>query len=157
MYLGINAKLNEVHASMALASLDDIDDQIVRNRERYRAYQRGFATLPGIRLLEFDETERCGFKNIVVELTEEWPLSRDETVRMLNSEGALARAYYTPALHTKSYGFETRVGAMPVTEALAPRFILLPSGARVTVENIEVLISLLRQFAAEATTGGRLS
>lgn len=157
LFLGTNAKLNEVHASMALASLDDIDQQVLRNRDRYRAYQKGLASLPGIRLLEFDETERCGFKNIVVELTEVWPLDRDETVRLLNAEGALARAYYAPALHTKSYGFETRAEAMPVTEAFASRFLLLPSGARVTEADINVLISLLRRFATEARARGALS
>ena len=32
---GMNAKLNEIHAAMALASLDGIEEQVLLNRERY--------------------------------------------------------------------------------------------------------------------------
>ena len=38
---GLNAKLNEIHAAMALANLDELDLQIIRNRERYERYKRG--------------------------------------------------------------------------------------------------------------------
>jgi dTDP-4-amino-4,6-dideoxygalactose transaminase len=97
LHLGVNAKLNEVHAAMALASLDDLEDQVLRNRARYRAYAAELADIDGISLVEFDETEQTSYKNILVELTEAWPLDRDSTVTALNRQGILARAYYSPA------------------------------------------------------------
>ncbi|MDP9045499.1 MAG: aminotransferase class I/II-fold pyridoxal phosphate-dependent enzyme [Pseudomonadota bacterium] len=142
--LGINAKLNEIHAAMALASLDDLDDQVVRNRARYRAYQRELAGLDGVRLLAFDESERCSFKTIVVELTGAWPLTRDATVELLNREGILARAYYSPALHQKPTRYETRSGPLPVTERLAQRYLLLPCGHFVSDADIAAVVALLR-------------
>ena len=152
--LGVNAKLNEIHAAMALASLDDLEDQVLRNRDRYRTYQRELADIPGIRLLEFDESERTSFKNIVVELCDEWPLERDATVEALNEQGILARAYYSPALHRKTYSYEVRFGELPVTDRLAPRFVLLPCGARVDADDIATITSFLRRLASAAQAAG---
>ncbi|MGH2863357.1 MAG: DegT/DnrJ/EryC1/StrS family aminotransferase [Solirubrobacteraceae bacterium] len=147
LYMGVNAKLNEIHAAMALASLDDLEDQVLRNRARYRVYQQQLAGIPGIRLVEFDEGERTSFKNIVVELCDDWPLERDATVAALNGQGILSRAYYSPALHRKSYSYEVRFGDLPVTDYLAARFVLLPCGARVSPDDIMAITSLLRQLA----------
>lgn len=154
---GMNAKLNEIHAAVALASLDDLRDQVVRNRERYRAYQAELADLPGIRLLEFDESEQVSYKNIVIELEHDWPLDRDETVAALNRQGILARAYYAPPLHRKRYAFEVRFGELPVTERLASRFVSMPCGARVTTDDIAMIASFLRSLAAEAAVAGGAS
>ena len=148
LHLGVNAKLNEIHAAMALASLDDLEDQVLRNRDRYRLYQQQLAGIPGIRLVEFDETERTSFKNIVVELDEDWPLDRDATVAALNDKGILSRAYYSPALHRKSYSYEVRFGELPVTDFLASRFMLLPCGARVDADDIAIITSFLCRLAA---------
>jgi dTDP-4-amino-4,6-dideoxygalactose transaminase len=141
--IGTNAKLNEVHAAMALASLDDIDDQVVRNRARYRIYQDGLASISGLRLLAFDESERCSFKNIVVELTDDWPLTRDETVKLLNAERVLARVYYSPPLHLKPTAYETISIPLPETEKLSNRFMLLPCGHMVEHEELRMIADLL--------------
>ena len=121
---GFNAKLNEVHASMALASLDGLEELVDRNRDRYRAYQEGLESVPDLSIRVFDEKERCSFKNIVAEIHPNWPVSRIHMLDILHAEGALARPYYFPALHMKATGFEKRFGALPVTERLAQRFVL---------------------------------
>ncbi|HZW13191.1 MAG TPA: aminotransferase class I/II-fold pyridoxal phosphate-dependent enzyme [Noviherbaspirillum sp.] len=142
--LGTNAKLNEMHAAMALASLDDLEAQVDRNHERYRIYQRHLAGLDGIRLLTFDESEQTSYKNIVVELTEAWPLSRAQTVRHLNAEGILARAYYSPPLHSKPTDYPVIAGPMPLTERLAERYLLLPCGHLTSLGDIEAVVDFLR-------------
>lgn len=147
---GLNAKLNEVHAAMALAGMDDLEDQVARNRERYHTYQRLLAPLPGIRLLEFDESQRPGYKNIVVEILEDWPLSRADTVSVLNAEMILARAYYTPPLHRKRMAYPHVAVELPVTDRLAERFILPPCGHLVSNEDIADIVELLKFMCANA-------
>ncbi len=148
--LGTNAKLNEMHAAMALASLDDLEAQVGRNRERYRHYQALLKGLPGVRLVEFDESQPTSFKNILVELTPDWPLSRAQTLRHLNAEGVLARAYYAPALHQKSVAYPVIRSALPDTEALAERFMLLPCGHLCDLEAITDVVALLGFLHAQA-------
>lgn len=159
---GMSAEIHPVHAAMGLAGLDRISTQIEDNRKRYYAYRAGLADLSGVRLLEFDENEKSGFKNIVAELTDDWPLSRDMTVAILNAENILARAYYSPALHQKKAEYKTICPSLPVTERLAARFLNLPCGHFVDEADIEAINQLLLfihehadQIKAELSNHGR--
>ncbi|MGC8463036.1 MAG: DegT/DnrJ/EryC1/StrS family aminotransferase [Acidimicrobiales bacterium] len=157
-HFGINAKLNEVHAAMALANLDELEEQVADHRRRYHAYRRALAGIPGLRLLAFDESEQTSCKNIVVELLDDWPLRRALTLELLQAEGILARAYYAPALHQRPTAYRTVAGPLPVTERLAERFVLLPSGSRVSLTDVAAIGRLLRYLAtsgaAVALAGG---
>lgn len=147
---GLNARLNEMHAAMALAGLDDLDNQVARNRERYLTYKHLLATLKGLRLLEFDESHHPGYKNIVIEVLEDWPLSRADTVSILNAEMILARAYYTPPLHRKRMAYPHVAATLPVTDRLAERYILPPCGHLVSNEDIGEIVGLMRFISAHA-------
>lgn len=147
---GLNAKLNEIHAAMALAGLDDLEDQVARNRQRYLTYQRLLAPLKGIRLLSFDESHQPGYKNIVIEILDDWPLTRADTVSILNAEMILARAYYTPPLHRKRMAYPHVPVDLPVTDRLAERYVLPPCGHLVSNEDIAVIIELLSFISTNA-------
>lgn len=149
-----NARLNEIHAAMALASLEDLDRQIARNRRRYHAYKDNLAKLSGLRLLEFDEAIHPGYKNIVVEVLPDWPLDRDDTVRILNAEMVLARAYYPQPLHRKPMRYPHVPCDLPTTDALAKRFILLPCGELVSAGDIDVICALLAFISGNAPAIG---
>jgi dTDP-4-amino-4,6-dideoxygalactose transaminase len=145
---GVNAKLNEIHAAMALTSLDEVGDQVEMNRRRYDRYRAELDKIPGICLREFLLSERPGFKNIVVELEDRWPLTRTDTLTILNADGALARAYYSPPLHTKRTLYPTIAGPLPVTDAYAERLIVLPSGYQVNEDDIGMVASMLSLIAS---------
>ncbi len=147
---GMNACLNEMHAAMALASLDDIESQVQRNRERYYTYRRRLVGVPGIRLLDFDERHATAYKNIVVELSDGWPLSREQTIRILNAEKILARAYYSPPLHRRPMDIASIPVQLPVTDWLAERFMNLPCGHLVSPQDIEQIVDILVFIAAQA-------
>jgi dTDP-4-amino-4,6-dideoxygalactose transaminase len=141
--VGIDARQNEMHAAMALAAIDDVEEQVVRNRDRYHAYQRLIASVPNLRLLPFDESERCGYKNIVVELLEGWPVKRERVLAILHGEHMLSRPYYFPALHQKRTDYPTIAGDLRATEHLAERFLMLPCGHFVSESDIERIVALL--------------
>jgi dTDP-4-amino-4,6-dideoxygalactose transaminase len=147
---GMNAKLNEIHAAMALASLDSVEEQVAQNRQRYYTYKRWLSALPGIRLLEFDEHHRTGYKNIVVELLDEWPLPRAETINILNAEKILARAYYSPPLHRKSMAYDYIPADLPVTDRLGERYLNLPCGHLVSNDDIAGIVEILGFISANA-------
>lgn len=153
-----NARLNEIHAAMALASLEDLDCQIARNRRRYHAYQDSLARLNGLRLLEFDKATHPGYKNIIAEVLPDWPLDRDSTVRLLNAEMVLARAYYPQPLHRKPMHYPHVPCDLPITNALARRFILLPCGELVSTGDIDSIGELLAFISGNAhAIGARLA
>lgn len=141
---GLNAKLNEMHAALALCSLDDLGAQINLNRERYYWYKRLLAKHSSLRLLEFDELNQSAYKNIVVELKHSWPLSREITINALNAENILARAYYSPPLHIKSMHIPHVLGNLRRTEGLSKHFLNLPCGQRVSTDDITEIVGVIK-------------
>lgn len=142
----MDARLNQLHAAMTLAGLDDLPDQVCRNRARYDVYRRLLSDLPGLRLLTFDPGQPSSFKTIVVELTEDWPISRADTIDRLNRAGVLARAYYSPPLHAKPMAYPHIPATLPNTDRLAQRFMLLPCGHHVDTRDIEAVVDLLAEI-----------
>jgi len=147
---GMSAELNEMHAAMALASLDDVEKQIERNRERYYTYKDLLSTVQGIQLVEFDERYCVGYKNIVAELLDDWPLSREDTISILNAENILVRSYYSPPLHSKSMLFPFVPAELPLTDSLAERFINFPCGHLVSNTDIADIVETLAFISINA-------
>ena len=145
---GMNARQNEIHAAMALAALDDVDEQVELNRRRYERYKTGLASVPGLRLLTFDERERNGYKNIVVELLDDWPISRELTLALLHKDNMLCRPYYYPALHQKSTGYAMVWDDLSQSEALAKRFLMLPCGYFVSEDDVGRVCDYLKAIQA---------
>lgn len=147
--LGLNGKLNEIHAALALASLDGLDATMAANTARYEAYLRHFSPIPGLRVLEFAPGERHNHQLVMVEVLEGWPLTRDDTVRLLRAENALARPYYSPPLHSSEHcPAALRGERLPVAEDLSERFIQMPVGDLTSVEDIAALAGLMDFVAA---------
>ena len=147
--LGTNAKLNEVHAAMALASLDEIDRQIEHNKAIFEAYHAGLKGT-GLRLLSYDRTEPRTWKNIIVELTPQWPCSREMTLSVLHAENILARPYYTPPLHKKTACCANPTPfALPNTDYITEKFMLLPSGAHVDVHDVHAIVDCLKALSEQ--------
>lgn len=144
---GINAKLNEMHAAMALACLDEIALHIEQNKAIYDAYKEALRNLP-LRLVEYSPDNQLTWKNIVVRLEPDWPFSRDDTLALLNSEKMLSRTYYAPLLHSLPHSASFPSAPMDNSVAITESHIILPSGAHVTPDDVRVICSFL-DFACE--------
>jgi dTDP-4-amino-4,6-dideoxyglucose len=148
LVLGVNAKLNEIHAAMALLSLDRLDETVNRNRARASAYRAMCDGLPGIQLVLSPRCEALSnCARLVAELTMPWPLSRDQMVALLRAEGMPVAAYYHPLLHWSDALGDGPRQHLPVSEALAGRFLQLPSGDLVSIGDIGSIDALLKFVA----------
>jgi len=137
--LGLNAKLNEIHAAMALACLDSQDDILSKNKERVALYNRYFETIPGLDWIPY-QSQDMNFEFALLYVPPDWPITRDDLVRMLRAENALARAYYSPPLHLSSHcPADMKPPNLPVTEELSGRIIQMPAGELVNEKDISIL------------------
>jgi dTDP-4-amino-4,6-dideoxy-D-glucose transaminase len=159
--LGLNAKLNELHAAMALACLEDLPRVFAENQERYQHYRQAFAQVSGMSILRYpdDPSERQNFQMVIAELGADWPLSREETLRLFRAEGMAVNAHFGPALHqSRHFPPGAKAGPLPVSEWLARRFVQLPSGSLVDKPDIDAtaaLCAFIRKHAGDI--GSRLS
>ncbi|WP_114990351.1 aminotransferase class I/II-fold pyridoxal phosphate-dependent enzyme [Synechococcus sp. UW179A] len=139
---GINAKLNEVHAALALANLDSIESLVRHNRRIYQSYKNELFDIPGIELIYFNESEKTSYKNIVVKINTSFPLSRDQLEEYLNQNSFLARSYYSPPLHIQN---KTDV-KLPNTESCSLNHLILPSGYQCTTKDVADICKLIRSL-----------
>jgi dTDP-4-amino-4,6-dideoxygalactose transaminase len=143
--MALNAKFNEVHAAMALASLDEIEEQIAQHRRKYELYLVGLRTIDGLEIVEHKEPERPDYRLIVVRIGESWPLTREDTLRLLEAEKALARPYYAP-LHHKAVDYPRFCPELPITDAIYREFMVLPSGSHVSEDDVGKIVDILARI-----------
>lgn len=153
IYPGTNGKMVEVCAAMGLTNLEYIETVVAANRQNYERYRSGIASIQGLHLYNYDETERNNFQYVVVEVGDDFPVSRDEVIAVLHAENILARKYFWPGCHgMKPYRdlYPHARLMLPVTERVADRVIVLPTGTTVDSEHVQCVLDVLRCLATSA-------
>jgi dTDP-4-amino-4,6-dideoxygalactose transaminase len=146
--LGTNAKMNEFSAAVGLTLLEDLEGIVAANRANCAHYRRALGGIGGLRLLAYDQQERCNYQFIVAEIDAPTAgVSRDELVDILWAENVRARRYFYPGCHRLA-PFLPRDGdampSLPETERIAQRVLCLPTGPAVTADDIETIGQVIR-------------
>jgi len=137
---------------MTLACLDDKNEQIERNKARFLKYKSELAGIDGIELMEYSMIEKRSYKNILVRLKKEWPISRELTLKILQAENMVVRPYYYPPLHKKENQYPTINGILANTEKLMEQLMLLPCGEFVSLQDIESIAGYLKYIQQNASS-----
>ncbi len=150
-HVGTNGKMNEVSAAMGLTSLESMDEFIEVNRSNYNSYKEGLKSVPGIKLMDYDDGEKFNFQYIVVEVDEElMGLSRDALINILHEENIMARRYFYPGCHRmEPYRslFPNAGMLLPETEKVGKRVVTLPTGTATDSKHIEGICSVIALVA----------
>ena len=146
-HLGTNGKMNEISAAMGLTLLEGIDDLIAVNRANYQAYRAAIEGIPGLSLMEYPADGRYNYQHVVMMVDEETAgLCRDDVVAVLRAENVLARRYFYPGCHRmKPYSamHEYAHVRLPVTDDVAGRVVVLPTGPQLTEDDIASIGAIL--------------
>jgi len=151
---GTNGKMIEACAAMGLSNLDGFDDVIAVNMRNHAAYREALASIPGIKVLDYDPAERNSHHYVVIEVAETCPTARDGIIAALHAENILARKYFWPGSHMmKPYRdlFPHAGLLLPHSEAVASRVIVLPNGTALPDTAVATIADVLRVLVA----GGR--
>lgn len=151
-YVGTNGKMNEMSAAMGLTNLESMDEFIAVNRRNHDLYRSELGMLPGIRFMKYDETEKCNYQYVVLEIDQDAAgLSRDELQQVLWAENVLARRYFYPGCHRlepyRSY-FPNAGLLLPETERLTGRVLALPTGTAIGPAEVKRICELVRTALA---------
>ncbi len=146
-YIGTNGKMNEFCAAVGLTSLSCMDDFIEMNYQNYKHYRDALKGVPGLKIINYDESQKCNYQYIVLEIDESVTnISRDQLQRILQAENILARRYFYPGCHRmepyKSYFPHAKL-LLQETEKLVDRVLLLPTGTSVTTEDINKICQII--------------
>jgi dTDP-4-amino-4,6-dideoxygalactose transaminase len=152
IYVGTNGKMTEVCAAMGLTGLESLDKFTAANYRNYTAYRAALKDVPGIQLINYDESERCNYQYVVIDVDETVAgISRDVLVTVLQAENILARRYFYPGCHQmepyRSY-FPHAGLLLPHTERLTKRVISLPTGTAVGQKEVADICGIIQLAVA---------
>lgn len=129
LFVGLNARMSEVHAATALASLETIEDQIARRNVLAETYREALQGLPGLSFPEMNEGDRSTYKDFTVLIdAEDFGMDVSRLARALEAEGVDSRRYYVPLVHHMvAYRSAAESnGHLPVSHAVAEKVLTLP-------------------------------
>jgi len=147
-YVGTNGKMNEFSAAMGLTSIESMDAFIAHNRRNHDQYRRELADIPGVELHRYDPAAANNYQYVVTEVdTERTGISRDMLLDVLWAENILARRYFYPGCHRMQpyRAYFPNAGLMlPVTERVAARVLVLPTGQAMTPDEVSRVCGVIR-------------
>ncbi len=151
-HIGTNGKMTEVCAAMGLANFQSVDKFRAINQRNRDRYAQRIETIPGLRLVEHCAVEDRSAANaqyVVVEVLEDYPLSRDELMERLHAENILVRRYFWPGCH-RMEPYKTlhpHVGSrLPFTEDILERILLFPTGEAISMPIIDRIFARVKQW-----------
>ena len=141
-FVGLNARMSEVHAAVALASLASIDERISERNQLASLYRDTLDGIPGISFPSIGEGDTSTYKDLTVLVDEAACGSNAENLaEALALEGIETRRYYSPPVHTmQAYRSLGPVnGALPVTNRIAEMTLTLPLWNGMSPDDIQLI------------------
>jgi dTDP-4-amino-4,6-dideoxygalactose transaminase len=148
-----NGRFSEAQAAIGLLSLADLPENLSRNAEIFRAYEKALTDVEGVELLAPSGVETSSHQRVVLAVSnDDFGLGRDRLVEVLRSEGILAESHHRGAHRAAPFASDARYTSvvLPDTERLASTLFQLPIGALVSNETVEQISSLLANIRRHA-------
>jgi dTDP-4-amino-4,6-dideoxygalactose transaminase len=148
---GLNARMSEFHAAMALESLELLDENLERRRslaELYRSYLGG---ITGIGFQAVPPKDASTYKDFTVTVDPTaYGCTRDTLARALDAEGIDTRKYFSPPVHRQRAYRHVTGECLPVTERVSERVLSLPIFPSMHEEELEQVAETISAVAAHA-------
>jgi dTDP-4-amino-4,6-dideoxygalactose transaminase len=151
--LGLNARMPEFNAAMALAGLELIEAKVVRRNAIARRYRELLSGLAGVSFQCVPAQNRSSYKDFSILINaEEFGATRDEVAAALLAENIETRRYFYPPLHRQKL-FCGLVGDPPTplsnTERIASQVLSLPVYESLTDEDVERVARAIRNVGRQ--------
>ena len=134
--VGFNYRMTNVAAAIGLAQLERVDWHVGRRRENAAQYRRRLAQSEALEFSPEARWAESSFWMSSVLVRDANRSQRDEVMADLASRGIETRPFFFP-MHVLPPYREMSRRAFPVADDLSARGLNLPSGAPLTVEDIE--------------------
>ncbi len=147
---GLNARMSELHAAVALESLAMLDEHLERRQERAAVYCKLLDDVEGISPQAVDAGDVSTYKDFTIRIEGHFGLTRDGVVAALAAEGIDTRCYFHPPVHAQQAYTHLGASSLPVTEDAAQQVISLPMFARLPLDAVEVVAEALASISEHA-------
>lgn len=141
--VGFNYRMTDLQAAIGLVQLRRLDAMVERRRELAARYAAALATIPGLRPITDPPYGTSNVQSYWVEVTPDYPLSRDGLLEALADADISARRGFMAAHRQPPY--RDLPAHLPVTDVLTDATLILPLHHQLTLtEQIRVVEVLSR-------------
>jgi dTDP-4-amino-4,6-dideoxygalactose transaminase len=150
-FAGLNARMSELHAAVALESLAELDEHLAIRRRLAARYQEALAAVPGVRPQAVDPGDASTWKDFTVIVDEDvYGLDRDAVAAALKAEGVDTRPYFHPPVHRQRAYADLGTPPLPVTDWVSARVVSLPLWRDMPPAAVDRVVELLARFHEQA-------
>jgi dTDP-4-amino-4,6-dideoxygalactose transaminase len=143
-FVGLNGRMSEMHAAVALASLELFPAFQLRRTEIADRYGERLAGIPGIRTQRVDAGDVSTWKDFTIAVDQAaFGVDRDALRRVLTVEGVDTRCYFDPPVHRQRAYAKENVASLPVTELVAHSVLSLPIYPALTDATIDRIAAIV--------------
>ncbi|MFT4551478.1 MAG: dTDP-4-amino-4,6-dideoxygalactose transaminase [Chlamydiales bacterium] len=145
-YFGLNGKLSEFHAALALQGLPSLNDYLTQRNIASQHYRKYLEVLPGIKFQKITENSVSAYKDLAILIDEkQFGCNRDHLAQELKKECIYTKKYFYPPLHEmhvylKKYGPQFNLNH---TESVSRKILCLPIFSHITEEIIKKICKII--------------
>ncbi|MGH2636185.1 MAG: DegT/DnrJ/EryC1/StrS family aminotransferase [Actinomycetota bacterium] len=142
-FVGLNARMSEVHAATALNSFNGVDERVERRNAIADRYQERLGRVPGIGFAVVRDGDRSTYKDFTVLVDPiDFGLIAAELAEALADVGIETRRYYAPPVHEmQAYRRLTgHASDLLITEVASSRVISLPMWSEMSDEHVDTVV-----------------
>ena len=147
-HFGLNGKMSEFHAAIAIESLLLMSDLVQARNEFAALYRERLADIPGIRFQVIPEGHLSTFKDFAIIVDQEaFGMDREELFARLQAERIFCKRYFHPPLHRMA-AYQTvdyRAENLENTNRVSDNILCLPIYSHMNPDTIEkIAFAILR-------------
>jgi len=147
-YVGLSARMSELHAAVGLANFHRVEELIQHRGELVSLYRELLSGLPGLRFQEVPGDVSPSYNYMVVFVDGSGGITRDTLFERLKEEGIQTKRYFYPAVHNMTaYRIMKRKypGKLLVAEKASREGLALPLYEGLEKEDVEYICSRVRE------------
>ncbi|WP_406280292.1 DegT/DnrJ/EryC1/StrS family aminotransferase [Embleya sp. NBC_00896] len=127
VFPGLNARMSELHAALALASLKGLSERVATRSHLVGVFADAVRGVPGLRLPALAEGDVSTWKDLTLIVEPDaFGLDVPTLAAALKAEGIDSRRYFYPPVHRQKAYAHLPARELPVTDDVSARVLTLP-------------------------------
>jgi dTDP-4-amino-4,6-dideoxygalactose transaminase len=146
--IGFNYRMTDLQAAVGIVQLGRLPEIVARRREIAATYAEALSDVEGVRLLSDPAWGTSNFQSLWLEVSPEFPLTREQLIEHLAADEISARRGIMASHRQKAYqGRDTGTADLSVTELLTDNTLILPVFHQMTASEIDQVVDSIREAA----------
>ena len=149
-FAGLNARMSEFHAVIALLGLDRLDSYALHRGKIANLYTKRLGLLPGLSFQKVRDNCRSSNKDFAILVDEPFGLGRDQLIEALKQEGVPTRIYFAPPGHRLTAHRVQPEPLLPITDSVCSRILCVPISSHMAFEEVERICAVVENIHRHA-------